>query len=304
MRYYSLILLLIGISTGAQERYRDDLFTSTPALTLEYAVKDKQSLKLDLYQPKEDTLRKRPLIVYMHGGGFSGGKRDDKAEVNFARISARKGYVFASISYRLTRKGKSFNCTTPLAEKMETFRLAAEDVLDAVKFLLRNDSLYGIDNTRVILGGSSAGAEGVLSAVYNDDFLFNNRFAYKNFEPAAVISFGGAIPDERYLVASNAVPGVFFHGMQDDLVPYKAASHHYCGEDEPGYFMLNGSRTLADKLKTLDKSYMICSFKNLGHEAANIPFEFLDDVYHFLKTVVVDHEFFQAEFVQNYKGKP
>lgn len=299
----ALIALFLTTETKAQVRYIDDLYQVDKPQTFEYALKGNQSLKLDVYKPQNDTAKARPLILYMHGGGFSGGKRDGQEEVRFARTSARKGYVFASISYRLSRKGKSFNCSTPLAEKMETFRWASEDVIDAVRFLIKNDSVFGIDKTKIILAGSSAGAEGVLTAVYNDDFIFNNQPAYKNFEPAALISFGGAIPDRRYLVKSNAVPAVFFHGIQDVLVPYTTASHHFCDENEPGYFILSGARDLADRLKELDQSYMICTFRNLGHEAANVPFEFLDIVYNFMNDVVVNKEFFQAEFVQDYKRK-
>lgn len=298
---FLLLFLVFIFFAQAQVRYVDDLFRADKPQTVEYAFKENKSLKLDLYQPLNDTLKKRPIIIFMHGGGFSGGARDREAEQRFARTSARKGYVFASISYRLSRKGKEFNCTTPQAEKMETFRLAAEDVIDAVRFLMKNDSLYRIDTSKIILAGGSAGAEGILTAVYNDDLVFNNQPAYRNFEPAAVVSFGGAIPDIRYLVNSNAVPAVFFHGMKDNLVPFQTASHHLCAEEQPGYFILSGARDMADRLKTLNQSYMICAFRNLGHEAANVPFEFLGIVYQFLNDVVVENKFFQAEFVQDYQ---
>lgn len=303
MRTYFFLpfFLVLTLTTTSQVRYVDDLFRTDKPESLEYAFKENKSLKLDLYQPLNDTLSKRPIIVFMHGGGFSGGVRDGEAEQRFARNSVRKGYVFASISYRLTRKGKGFNCATPQAEKMETFRLSAEDVVDAVRFLIKNDSLFGIDKSKIILAGSSAGAEGVLTAVYNDDLIFNNLPAYRNFEPAAIVSFGGAIPDRRYIVKSNAVPAVFFHGMKDHLVPYLTASHHFCTEEDPGYFILSGARDLADSLKSLDQSYMICTFRNLGHEAANVPFEFLGIIYQFLNDVVVENKFFQAEYVQDYK---
>lgn len=298
------LTLVASTQLFAQKRYIDNIFVPGPSVTFDYAVKGIEILKLDLYEPENDTETKRPLIVFMHGGGFSGGSRNAKPEVNFAKDAARKGYLFASISYRLSRKGKSFNCTTPMAEKMEAFHLAAEDLRDALQFLIDRDSIFRIDPTKIILAGSSAGAEAVLTAVYNDDLIFNNQPAYQNFEPAAVLSLAGAVPDVRYMLPQNAVPGVFFHGAVDQLVPYDTDSHHFCNPDNPGYMLLDGSKKIVEKLKSFNASYALCNFTNLGHEAANIPFEYLSIVYHFFDEVVIQGKFYQVEYAQDYPKKP
>ncbi|MDZ4149032.1 MAG: alpha/beta hydrolase [Flavobacteriaceae bacterium] len=300
----TVLFMIASTSLFAQKRYLDNLFVPLPAVTYDYAVKGKETLKLDFYEPNNDPERKRPLIVFMHGGGFSGGSRNGKPESDFAKDAVKKGYLFASISYRLTRKNKTFNCTTPLAEKMETFHLAAEDLLDALQFLIDRDSTFRIDPTKIILAGSSAGAEAVLSAVYNDDLIFNSQPAYRNFEPAAVLSLAGALPDVRYMIMDNAIPGVFFHGSIDQLVPYDTESHHFCNPNESGYMILDGSRKVVDKLKSFNTSYMLCTFNNLGHEAANIPFEYLSIIYNFFNEVVIKGKFYQAEFAQDYSKKP
>ena len=57
-------------------------------------------LKLDLYVPEnEDT--QRPLVVFTHGGGWSGGDKANDAEVAFCNFFAERGFVCASINYRL-----------------------------------------------------------------------------------------------------------------------------------------------------------------------------------------------------------
>src|SRR5690606_15036729 len=109
---YPLILCFI-LTSGllyAQDRYTADLFKVKDPQTEIYAVKDGEELKLDIYTPLNDSMQARPLIIFMHGGGFGGGTRTNEAEVKFAEAAARKGYVAVQISYRLTRKGQSFGC--------------------------------------------------------------------------------------------------------------------------------------------------------------------------------------------------
>src|SRR5690606_38470336 len=153
----------------------------------------------------------RPLIVFMHGGGFSGGTRNNESIVKFAQEAARKGYVAVSISYRLTRKGKRYNCDFSASGKIETFKEAAEDFLDAVKFLVDHKDEYQIDSESIIAGGSSAGAEAVLSAVYSPYHIFDDFTKYNDIQFSGVFSLAGVMVDARYITEDNAGPGIFFH---------------------------------------------------------------------------------------------
>lgn len=250
MRFYFLLCFFsLSFSTLAQELYLDDLFPAKAAVTETYAVKDGEALKLDIFQPAKDTARSRPLIIFMHGGGFAGGSRLNEAEVKFAQAAAKKGYVVALISYRLTRKEQSFGCDYKAAGKIETFQKAAEDFMDAAQFLISKKEQYGIDPARIIAGGSSAGAEAVLNAVYNDALMFANYETYENVNFSGVFSLAGAIVDARYITPKNAIPGVFFHGTDDNLVPYATAPHHQCDTNAPGYLILDGSKTITKKTK-------------------------------------------------------
>jgi acetyl esterase/lipase len=139
---FFLFVLLFANKQFAQERFIEDLFEVERPKTEIYSVKDGEELKLDIYSPANDTMQARPLIIFMHGGGFSGGTRTNETEVKFAEAAARKGYVAVQISYRLTRKGQSFGCDYEAEGKMQTFRLAAEDFMDAVHFMLKNASEY------------------------------------------------------------------------------------------------------------------------------------------------------------------
>lgn len=295
MRYFlTFSLFFVSIVALAQERYVDDLFQLRTAVTETYIVKDGEALKLDVYQPKNDTARSRPLVIFMHGGGFAGGTRTNEAEVKFAKAAARKGYVAVQISYRLTRKGKSFGCDYEASGKLETFQKAAEDFMDAVQFMLSKEEDYRFDPERVIVGGSSAGAEAVLNAIYNEQLMFNNPQKYKA-NIAGVFSLAGAVVDARYITPENAVPGIFFHGTEDNLVPYATAAHHFCDPTAPGYIMLDGSRTITNRLRELKTPYMLYSFEGGRHEHSGMPFKYLEEVFQFFKQVFLEKEQLQIE---------
>ena len=287
---FLFVFLLISNFLIAQDRYIDDLFEIEKPRTETYSIKDGEELKLDIYSLSKDTLQARPLIVFMHGGGFGGGTRTNESEVKFAEAAARKGYVAVQMSYRLTRKGQSFGCDYEAEGKMQTFRLAAEDFMDALDFLLKNKTEYRIDPSKVIVGGSSAGAEAVLNAVYNERLMFEDLSQYADVNFAGVFSLAGAVVDARYITEENAVPGVFFHGTEDNLVPYGTGPHHWCDRNKPGYIILDGSQTIVQRLKELNASYLLYSFEGGRHEHSGMPFDYLPEVFSFFKNVFLQGE--------------
>lgn len=293
-----VLLLFLSFSVSAQERFLENSFDLDETQTKTYATKNGEALQLDIYQPKNDTLSKRPMIIFMHGGGFAGGTRTNPDEVKFAETAAQKGYVAVQISYRLTRKGKSFGCDFEASGKMETFKLAAEDFMDAVNFMVKNQEEYGIDPSKIIVGGSSAGAEGVLNAVYNERLMFEDLSKFENFNIAGVFSLAGAIVDAKYITEENAIPGVFFHGMEDNLVPYATGPHHWCDRDQPGYIMLDGSKTITERLKDLNSSYMLYSFKGGKHEHSGMPFDYFPEIFAFFNSVFLQGEKRQIEILK------
>lgn len=292
------ILFISFSALKAQERYIDSLFPVQKTITETYANKDGQDLIVDIYQPEGDTLKSRPAIIFMHGGGFAGGTPKNKAEVGFAELAAKKGYVAVQISYRLTRKGKSFDCDFSKEGKIETFKKAAEDYLDAVSFMIANKDKYKIDTSKIIAGGSSAGAEAILDAVYNRELLFRDTDKYQNIHFAGVFSLAGAIIDARYINKTNAVPGVFFHGTDDNLVPYATAPHHYCEPKEPGYIILDGAKSITERLEKLESSYLLHTFNGARHEISGMPFEHMPEIFDFFNKVFLKDQKLQINITQ------
>ena len=106
-------------------------------------------LTLDLYLPANPASGGAPVIVYVHGGGWtSGHTRHSGAFENWpgvlASIAAR-GYVVASLSYRLSGEAPS-----PAAE---------QDVKSAVRWLRANAARFGVDKRRIGIWGGSAGGQ-------------------------------------------------------------------------------------------------------------------------------------------------
>ncbi|TBW30356.1 alpha/beta hydrolase [Gramella sp. KN1008] len=293
--FYCIAFLAIQ-STVAQEKYIDSLYKVNPVKTEIYSTKDGEDLIIDLYQPGNSNSEKTPLIIFMHGGGFAGGSPKNPQEVKFAKLAAAKGYSVGLISYRLMRKGSKtgFGCDFDAAGKIETFQFAAEDFMDAARFMTKNADKFNIDPETIIVGGSSAGAEAVLNAVYNPDLMFEDSEKYSDIKFSALISLAGAIVDVRYLKKENTIPGIFFHGTDDNLVPYATAPHHYCESSKPGYIILDGSKTIVEKLDKLNKSYLFYTFQDARHEISGMPFEYLPEVFQFLKQVVFNQNKIQS----------
>ncbi|MEL7586423.1 MAG: carboxylesterase family protein [Prolixibacteraceae bacterium] len=286
--FFFLVISLgtLSIVLG-NERYRDVIADSVITETYSYAKKNNQQLDLDIYLPAGDQETSRPVFLYVHGGGFSGGARDEAGVVEFCKKVARRGYVAVSISYRLTRKGTAsgFGCDCSAEEKLATFAAAVEDLHDATSFLIEHQEKFSIDPRQMILAGSSAGAETVLDGVYDQPYL--SAAGIKPY--AGVVSMAGAIPDTARVTEETAIPSLFFHGTCDNLVPYGKASHRYCKPDQPGYLILNGGQVIAEKLRLLGKPYWLHTTCGGNHSLAGSPMElYFEEIMEFCREFVLN----------------
>ncbi|WP_194767485.1 alpha/beta hydrolase [Tamlana sp. I1] len=289
----SLFLTLVFSAVSAQTRYIDSVFDEIDVRTFRYAIKGKDTLKLDIYEPAADTLNKRPLMVLVHGGGFYSGKRDDSYMVSMAKNIARKGYNVASIDYRLVHDHNQVSCHEPQKEIFKVYKKGAQDVLDALLFLTNYKTDFEIDASKIILIGSSAGAETILNIAYNRE-LITKSSRHRAVKIAAVISISGAVFDTNTIGKDNNIPGVFYHGDKDPVVPYDKAAHHSCNVFDKGYFILEGSKKITDKLADLNSSFLLYTYKDRKHDIFNLPNKDLHQAFIFVRNVIYDNEFFQG----------
>ena len=209
-----------------------------------------------------------PVLIYVHGGGFSGGVRDSKRNIEFCKYFAERGWLVATISYHLTQKGIGFGCEVPVQNKINTFRSASNNIHQAVAYLMKNKQ--GLVNPdKIVLSGSSAGAEAILHAAYWKETLKDILPA--DFSYAGLISMAGAVIDLNWINEKTAIPSQFFHGTCDPLVPFGNASHHYCPADNSGFMMLYGPEPIVERMDQLNVPYYLVADCGGGHEWAGRP---------------------------------
>lgn len=286
----AVALFISGICL-AQERYTEAFFDEVSVETLTYATKEGEDLELDIYLPQTDAELERATLIFVHGGGFSSGQRDQQNIQEFCTRIANYGYVVASISYRLTRKDKpnGFGCDCPANDKLNTFHAAIEDIQDATFFLIENRHQFAINPQKIILAGSSAGAESVLNTAYQPPYCYGLDSGPVSF--AGVIGMSGAIPDTTVLYDESTVPSLLFHGTDDSLVPYTSAPHHYCDKDNEGYIILHGSYSIAEKLSKLNTPYWLHTSCGAGHEIHSKPLDdYLDVITDFCYTYIIQEK--------------
>ena len=107
---------------------------------LAYVPNGHERQKLDLYLPaQEETTSPLPLIVWVHGGAWLAGSKENCLAVRFLR----RGYAVASTNYRLSQHA--------------IFPAQIEDCKAAIRFLRVNAEKYNIDPNRIGVWGASAG---------------------------------------------------------------------------------------------------------------------------------------------------
>ncbi len=132
-----------------------------------YAVADGIELTMDIYYPKQYGA-KVPVVVYVHGGAFQGGDKRDGIVAGWMPEMVSRGYMVASINYRLVPQGG-------------TFPFPVEDVKCAVRWLRGNAAKYRIDVNNIgVIGGSAGGYLVNMMGVCDASAGFDNSGGYLN----------------------------------------------------------------------------------------------------------------------------
>lgn len=166
-------------------------------------------LKMDIYQPADDPLAVRPVVMWMHGGWFIFG---DKTSMEpYAMASAQRGYVAITLQYRL-RSGLS---TSDLVGVVEAAHDARADAVAAVDWIQANAAELGIDPRAILVGGYSAGGVLAWNLAYPDAPRGHGPPEVAASAPIAGIPFVGPEPGDP--------PVIGFHAVDDTVVPYGVA---------------------------------------------------------------------------------
>lgn len=251
---------------SASVRYRDLVFKkANKQSNISYSGSRDKSVKkryrqMDLYTPAGDTARLRPLIIWIHGGGFKYGNKTSTGTPVWSRTFARRGYVCAAINYRLSKK-------RPLVKfphLVEGCVEAMEDFQEVIAYFRKHQDLYRVDMNKVVLAGNSAGGMVAIQSVYSsyydlfcvtnsDDANYNSR-QYNPDKIIAVVNLWGSIYDTTWL-KNGRVPIVSIHGTTDKIVPI-----------EHGLAPMYGSRCIHRNADALGIANTLRSYDGFGHE--------------------------------------
>ncbi|GAA3958168.1 putative esterase [Mucilaginibacter dorajii] len=258
-------MLSAKAQSPAAHQYKDHIFPNVDVKSnLTYnpraTANDKESYLFDLYQPRGDHATARPLIIWMHGGGFKYGSKTAKGIKIWSNDFAQRGYVCAAINYRLSKKNPVFH----FDELQKSCYYAVQDAKMAVAYFKEHHAEYNIDPNKIILAGNSAGSIIALQAAYSSNSELSRRTGVVDstalLKPddkakvAGIINFWGGILDTRWLKNAR-VPIVSAYGSHDRILnPIRVDTGMY------------GSITIHKTTDSLHIPNSIKVFDGFGHE--------------------------------------
>ncbi|MBQ6688552.1 MAG: alpha/beta hydrolase [Bacteroidales bacterium] len=242
--------------------------TIVPDGTYLYEKRDTCDLFLDVYNPVKGSTtmhngKEKPTIIFMFGGGFIQGRRDDESYHKWFKLLTDNGYRVISIDYRLGLKGSTKVGVAQVNVLDKAIHMAVEDLFSATNFIIDNSEQLGTDPDNLVISGSSAGAISVMQAEYE----ICNRTEWASVLPdgfnyAGVMSFSGAILSREGLAdfAVEPCPTLMLHGTADRLVPYNQIKVFNLG-----FF---GGGKLVERFKKFGFNFNMYHFMDYGHEIA------------------------------------
>jgi predicted esterase len=289
VRLIIIINLIFSFVVFAQipYRYTDSLFTfEEPQFQIVYATAPElnrpyfgesfthdEELIMRLFTPQDNTTNKRPAIICIHGGAFISGNQNHDDMIAFCELFASRGYVSASIKYRL-----GMNPLSPSSSERAVYR-GLQDSRAAIRYLKENHEAFRIDTNNVYILGSSAGAFAGLHNVFmNEDSerpastfsspdlgdydAIENQYKH-NGQPDGLIALWGALSNTNLIQSGDEqIPVFLVHGTDDDIVPF--------GIDHPFgisfYPETYGSKVIAERFVELNYPHETYFVEGEGHE--------------------------------------
>lgn len=282
---YALLLISFSFFSMAQcdtSRYADEIFTSVfthqdvnygdgQVWNIPYNNTD---LYMDIYEPIGDVQLKRPLMFWVHPGGFLNGDKTADDMVALCDSFARRGYVTVSLGYRL-----GFNPLSSTSAERAVYR-GVQDLRAAIRYMKEYADVYQVDTNYTFVGGSSAGGFSTLHLAYMDDDeapssiqggwtypglgcldCSGNTFSH-NMDLTGIVNLWGAIGDSTWIDSDETVPALLMHGTGDGTVPFDVG-HPFGVATTP---ITHGSRSVSNQLTSLGIPHRYLEFDGLGHE--------------------------------------
>ncbi len=312
--YFTLLCLLVTLCLNAQDhpgcngsRFVEDVFTDVDSTFAVYYGSgytiggDSLGLYMDVFEPQNDPLAERPVLIFAYGGSYIGGERSDVHWI--ARRYARKGFVVACIDYRLYDLPLF---PLPTAEEMmDVVTRSVHDMRGAVRFLRADadtNNLFNVDPNWVFVGGISAGAITAMHTAHIDDEdeysqtlidIFDNLGGLEgtvntldySSDVQGAVSLSGGLNMSQW-IDDNDPPFISVHEDGDGTVPYGPGFANIFGFD---IIAMDGSFTchqVAESVGIKNRLKTYVSSQHVGYlfsetqtnEVVNLSAAFLHDL--------------------------
>lgn len=240
-----------------------------------YCTNNGVVLKLDLYLPDQKPSKPLPLAVFVHGGGWVQGSKTGGLWLQNVKTELNKrGYVVASVDYRLAPKYK--------------WPLFMNDVKCSIRFLRANAKKYHIDPKHVGAWGTSAGGHlvAMLGTTDKKDKLEGDHYPHESSAVQAVVDMFGPsdmpllVSERQHVQRANIVFGVELQekGMTNDVILKQASPIEHVSKKTAPTLIIQGERdptvhvnqaeVFFDKLKATGVPARLIIVKNGTHGLA------------------------------------
>ena len=238
--------------------YEDIVYASGLAHSKSSTEPSAVPLKLDIYCPDSNSTD-RPVLMFIHGGGFTGGVKHKPEIIEMGKYYASRGWVYVSIDYRTTEElgdidGMSdeeivdyYDGIAPEEWVEHTFTgaestkqiqqsiamyAAQRDSKAALRWIVANADTYNISTDQIAVGGASAGSITTIALGISDLGDFRDEISIDKDPTLATTNL-----NETYDVKSM----VYFWGSKLKLDVFEAVyGFDRYDVDDPELFMAHG----------------------------------------------------------------
>lgn len=277
-------------------RYVQEVFSEIDMQTVKFgentdAQGNFHELMMDIYTPAGDDISFRPVIIWVFGGAFISGEREDMA--SYCELFSKLGYVTATIDYRIWDLAAGFPDST---DAMNIAIMAMGDLKASIRHFRRSfdeGNPYGIDPANIIVGGLSAGSiTTILAGVVDEADNLNSFFtdlinANGGYEgnsgdeinlsyPSdilAMINLSGAVYDTSW-IDINDPPIISFHGTADQTVKF---GYGYASVLNFQIIPLHGSGNIQLRQEHLGKNTFITAVEGGNHYSVYLDAQYEDE---------------------------
>ncbi|HIF14422.1 MAG TPA: T9SS type A sorting domain-containing protein [Bacteroidetes bacterium] len=308
VRVLSLIIITLYTSfqllSQCDGRYYDKIFGIEQEMFVPFGKNadykgDTVYLSMHINQPKYDTFLTRPLIIFAFGGSFTAGVKESPDILHLCDEFTRRGYVTATIDYRLGFENGNDSDTNQLKA---VFR-GIQDAKAAIRFFYKDASTinkYKIDTHQIFMGGVSAGGFISLNLAYYKANISvkpppqwsidavneiggvegNSGNAGYSTKIKGVINLCGALADTLWLQPGDPIL-VSLHGSNDALVPFGTDTVSTAVEAS-----FHGSETIHKRAANIDHIHKFHPFLGAGHVPFVLPIPFIPPASYYMDTTV------------------